>query len=167
MVCRWDFEFGDWSVGHHGLFAVKGEAESSLSLPPRPFLDEEDEAVKGFPDSDDEREQEQVQEAIQSNAYGPISLEKRSPRRVPVDPGLEIVQTPIQESVLGPGAASSSSLTMDVDSTGQAASKHKAEAQGGSESKALKKFDDDPVPQPKVKGAKTNVRRIGEIESRT
>ena len=52
---------------------------------------------------------------------------------------------------------------MDVDSSGHAASKHKAETQGGRVAKALK-FDSDPVPEPKVKAAKMDVRRIGEVE---
>ena len=56
-------------MGHHGLHAVKGEA--GLDLPPRPFFDEEAEAVKGLQDSDDEREQ--AQQEVQSNAYEPIT----------------------------------------------------------------------------------------------
>ena len=42
----------------------------------------------------------------------------------------------------GAGGASPSSPTMDVDSSGHAASKHKAETQGGAAAKAVK-FDSD------------------------
>ena len=66
--------------------------------------------------------------------------------------------------MLGTGVAGAPSLdlTMEIDSAGQVASKHKAEAQGGPESKSLK-FDSDPVPEQKVK-AKMNVRRTGDVE---
>ena len=63
----------------------------------------------------------------------------------------------------GAGGASPSSPTMDVDSSGHAASKHKAETQRGTVAKALQ-FDSDPVPEPKVKAAKMDVRRVGEVE---
>ena len=70
---------------------------------------------------------------------------------------------PLEELVLDAGGVGPSGPTTDVDSAGQAASKHKTETQGSPESEALK-FDSHPIPEPKVKAAKMNVRRIVEVE---
>eukprot|EP00435_Cladocopium_sp_Y103_P006945 s3203_g2.t1 len=47
--------------------------------------------------------------------------------------------------------------------SGQTASKHKAEVQGGSQAKAMK-FDDDPALEPKSTAAAMNARPPGEVE---
>ena len=171
---------GPWDTT--GYTQSKVKQKPVLALPPRPFFDEEAEAVKGLQDSDDEREQ--AQQEVQSNAYEPTTPDGEGPRledvterddgrvpvpslpplcAVPVDPGMEAPQTPEEMLMSGAGGASPSSPTMDVDSSGHAASKHKAETQDGTVAKALK-FDSDPVPEPKVKAAKMDVRRIGEVE---
>ena len=171
---------GPWDTT--GYTQSKVKQKPVLALPPRPFFDEEAEAVKGLQDSDDEREQ--AQQEVQSNAYEPTTPDGEGPRledvteqddgrvpvpslpplcAVPVDPGMEAPQTPEEMLMSGAGGASPSSPTMDVDSSGHAASKHKAETQRGTVAKALK-FDSDPVPEPKVKAAKMDVRRVGEVE---
>ncbi|CAL1144189.1 unnamed protein product [Cladocopium goreaui] len=171
---------GPWDTT--GYTQSKVKQKPVLALPPRPFFDEEAEAVKGLQDSDDEREQ--AQQEVQSNAYEPTTPDGEGPRledvterddgrvpvpslpplcAVPVDPGMEAPQTPEEMLMSGAGGASPSSPTMDVDSSGHAASKHKAETQGGRVAKALK-FDSDPVPEPKVKAAKMDVRRVGEVD---
>ena len=171
---------GPWDTT--GYTQSKVKQKPVLALPPRPFFDEEAEAVKGLQDLDDEREQ--AQQEVQSNAYEPTTPDGEGPRledvterddgrvpvpslpplcAVPVDPGMEAPQTPEEMLMSGAGGASPSSPTMDVDSSGHAASKHKAETQGGRVAKAMK-FDSDLVPEPKVKAAKMDVRRVGEVD---
>ena len=159
---------------------VKQRPIPALAL--RPFFHEEAEAVKGLRDTDDEREQ--AQQEVQSNAYEPTTPDGEGPQleditqqddgrvpapflpplsAVPVDSGMEAPQTPEAMLMSGAGGASPASLRMDIDSSGHAASKHKAESQGGTAAKALK-FDSDPVPEPKVKAAKMDVRRVDEVK---